>query len=108
MKTLPYRAQTGTGDVFDIEFPLHHQTGSAVRVGQLISTVLSAIDKDIAIAGDVSNGDVLQAVAMALAIRAGMIHGRSETAERLSAEFVITALDAVAKSSRQVPKAGHA
>ena len=25
MKTLPYRVETGTGDIFDIEFPLHER-----------------------------------------------------------------------------------
>ena len=105
---LPYRARTTTGDTFDIEFPLHDETGSAVRVGQLVSAVLHAIDRDIAVSGETSNGDVLQALAMALAVRARMIHTAPETTERLSAELLRTALDAVAASARRTPQVGHA
>ncbi len=49
MKKLPDRARTACGDSFDIDFPLHDETRDAVRVGQLLSTVLEAIDKDIAL-----------------------------------------------------------
>ena len=44
MKKLPYRVRTKTGDRFDIDFPLHPETGDAVRVGQLISLLLEVID----------------------------------------------------------------
>ncbi len=105
---LPYRAQTRTGDAFDIEFPLHGETGSAVRVGQLLSAVLEAIDKDIAVAGEVSNGDVLQAVAMTMAIRAEMIHAAHETSAALAKDLLSKALDAMADSTTYRPRAGHA
>ena len=108
MKKLPYRARTTSGDVFDIEFPLHNETGDAVRVGQLVSKVLDALDKDIALAGETSNGDVLQAMAMVLAIRARMIHAPRTLTESLSIDLVRTALDAVASSVHQDPKIGHA
>ena len=108
MKKLPYRARTKTGDVFDIEFPLHSQTGDAVRVGQLVSAVLEAIDKDIAVAGETSNGDVLQAVAMTMAIRAGMIHTPHETSETLAKHLLSIALDAMAETTIDRPRAGHA
>ena len=108
MAKLPYRAHTATGDRLDIAFPLHRETVSAVRVEQLVSTLLSAIDKDIAIADETSNGDVLQAVAMTLAIRAGMIHAPSETTERLAAQLLAGAFGAVADSERTSPPAGHA
>ena len=105
---LPYRAKTSTGDVFDIVFPLHSETGNAVRVGQLISAVLEAIDKDIAIAGETSNGDVLQAVAMTMAIRAGMIHAPHETSENLAKNLLSIALDAMVDTTIHRPRAGHA
>ena len=105
---LPYRATTRTGDVFDIEFPLHRETGDAVRVGQLVSAVLEAIDKDIAVAGETSNGDVLQAIAMTMAIRAGMIHAPHETSENLAKHLLSIALDAMADSTNHGPRAGHA
>ena len=58
MKTLPYRAETGTGDTYEIAFPLHSETSSAVRVAQLLSAVLKTIDTDLAVSGETSNGDV--------------------------------------------------
>ncbi len=108
MKRLPYQARTASGDVFDIDFPLHTETRSAVRVGQLVTAILDALDKDIAISGETSNGDVLQAVAMAMAIRARMIDAPHETLERLSQQLLQTALDAVDASSHHAPQTGHA
>ena len=54
------------------------------------------------------NGDILQAVAMTMAIRAGIIHAPHETIERLSKQLLQTALDAVAASTRHAPQVGHA
>ena len=108
MKKLPFRARTTSGDLFDIEFPLHAETQSAVRVAQLISAVLEAIDKDIALAGETSNGDVLQAAAMAMAIRARMIDVPHETLQRLSQQLLEDALDAVDAATHLAPQAGHA
>ena len=108
MKTLPYRATTGTGDQFDIDFILHPETDNVVRVSQLISVVLDAVNHDVANMGETSNGDVLQALAMALAIRARMIHAPHETVESLTRGLVRNALNAVADADRQTPRIGHA
>ena len=108
MKKLPYRVETGMGDRFDIEFPLHGETGDPVRVGQLLSAMLDAIDRDIAIAGETSNGDVLQAAAMAMAIRAGMIHAPHATTAELSKRLLVTALEAMENSTQRKREAGHA
>ncbi len=108
MKKLPYRARTATGDSFEIDFPLHPETRDAVRVEQLLSTVLDAIDKDITLAGDTSNGDVLQAVAMAMAIRSRMIHAPEAAVERLSVQLLQTALAAAHEAVHHTPQVGHA
>ena len=108
MKKLPYRARTTTGDTFDIEFPLHNETASPVRVAQLVSAILAAIDKDIAVAGEASNGDVLQAVAMAMAVRARMIHAPPATVEQLAGQLLRMALAAAADAPREGQPAGHA
>jgi hypothetical protein len=108
MKKLPYRARTTTGDRFDIEFPLHAETRDAARVGQLLSTVLEAIDKDITLAGDTSNGDVLQAVAMAMAIRSRMIASPPAAVETLSMQLLRTALTAAEEGVHHTPQVGHA
>ena len=108
MKRLPFRATTATGEVFEIEFPLHRDTADAVRVSQLVTTVLAALDKDIAIAGETGNGDVLQALAMVTAIRAGMIHAPHRTVQRLSHELLATALEGIESAERRSPPSGHA
>ena len=108
MKILPYRARTASGEVFDISFPLHAETGDPVRVSQLISVLLNAIDRDIAIAGPASNGDVLQALAMSMALRAEMIHADSAITGKLSLDLLRCALEATAGAKRQSPPIGHA
>ena len=102
MKQLPYRAQTATGDTIDIEFPLHAETDSPVKVSQLLTAVLETIDKEVAMAGPMANGDVLQALAMAVAIRSRMIHAPSEVTSDLARTVTAYALDATtnAKISR--------
>lgn len=108
MRKLPYRARTSTGDTFDIEFPLHNETVSPVRVAQLVSAILAAVDKDITVAGEASNGDVLQAVAMAMAIRARMIHAPPATVEQLAEQLLRIAMAAAADAPREGEQAGHA
>lgn len=108
MQKLPYRATTRSGDVFDVEFPLHRETSDAVRVGQLLSELLAIIDKEIDFAGEMSNGDVLQAVAMTMAVRSRMIVAPQETTQRLSAELLQNAFTAVAAAEHHAPPAGHA
>ena len=108
MRTLPYRTRTAMGDIYEFEFPLHAETGDAVRVAQLVSAILAAIDRDLAIAGETSNGDVLQAAAMAMAIRARMIQAEQQTVQRLATDLMHTAQAAVARATHRRPQAGHA
>ena len=108
VKKIPFQARTATGDVFDISFPLHAETADSVRVTQIVSLVLETIDKDIAVMGQTANGDVLQAVAMALAVRARMIHGANEQVNTLTKALVADALAAASDAERQSPPVGHA
>ena len=108
MKILPYRATTGTGDVFDIEFPLNPATADAVRIHQMITELLAAIDRSVSMGTTMSNGDVLQAMAMTLAIRTRMIHAPTGITKQLAQQLLATALDAVDLASRETPTLGHA
>jgi len=108
MSSLPYQAKTATGDIFDISFPLHPETGDPVRVAQLITGILAVIDKDMAVLGEASNGDVLQAVAMALAIRSRMIHAPEPVTRDLVAELISKALNAAHQAERRSPQSGNA
>ncbi|WP_300295257.1 hypothetical protein [Ferrovibrio sp.] len=105
---LPYTARTRTGDVFEISFPLHAETGSPMRVSQLLTAILETLDREIALLGDTSNGDMLQALSMATAIRAAMIHAPLPVTQRLATELQATALRAMDTAARQSPPAGHA
>lgn len=106
-KKLPYQARTATGDTFDINFDLHDETEDPVRVHQLLSAVLNNIDKELSVLGTSSNGDVLQALAMAYAIRTRMINGAPQQLKTIALELAATSLDACMRASRQSPPAGH-
>ncbi|NBB83923.1 MAG: hypothetical protein GVY28_11030 [Alphaproteobacteria bacterium] len=107
-KHLPYRATTATGDTFDIDFPLHDQTGSPVRVSQMLNAALAAVDREVSLDPNTSNGDVLQALAMAIAVRAAMIEAPKATTDRLTADLVASALGALDAARRDRPTTGHA
>ena len=105
---LPYTARTKTGDVFEISFTLHRETGSPMRVSQLLTAVLDTLDREIGLLGETSNGDVLQALAMATAIRAAMIHAPLPVSERLATDLLTSALSGMGQAERRSPTAGHA
>jgi hypothetical protein len=108
MKQLPYRVTTATGAVVDIQFPLHAETVSAVTVSQLLDSVLRTLSREIAVLSNVGNGDVLQALAMALAVRTGIIHAPFELLAEQSSDLLATALAAMANAQPRGPAAGHA
>jgi hypothetical protein len=106
--TLPYRATTASGERFDIAFPLHPKTVSAVRTAQMLSRLLAALDTEARVDPATSNGDMLQALTMALAIRAAMIPAARGTTDRLAHDLLATALEALEQAHHHVPPAGHA
>ncbi|MEO1574548.1 MAG: hypothetical protein AAFU65_06260 [Pseudomonadota bacterium] len=106
-KSLPYRATTSSGEVIDLEFALHPQTQSAVRVSQVLTAVLGAIDREVSLTGDTGNGDVLQALAMALAVRARMIPMSADTLDGLARALVNSALDSARSASTHRTPIGH-
>ncbi len=108
MKQLPYQARTATGDTFDISFPLHSDTGDPIKVEQLITLILKAIDDEIAITGPTSNGDILQAIAMTLAIRSGMIYAPLESSVVLTHDLVEMALEAFGRARVHRAQSGRA
>lgn len=108
MAKLPFRAVTATGDVWEIAFPLHAETGAPLRVAQLLSGVLGQIDRDLKLFGEVGNGDVLQALAMALAVRAGTIEAPKRTTDALARDLLAAALGAMDEATRRAPASGRA
>jgi hypothetical protein len=105
MPQLSYTAVTHGGQALEFEFPLHAHTRSAEAVGAMLSTLLEGLSKHVEAAGDVSDGDVLQAVAMLLAIRARMVDAASpQTLTQLCAELTESAL-AASQAARSYPVA---
>jgi hypothetical protein len=89
---MPYRATTASGNQYDFEFALHPETDSAVTVANLLDAVLESLDREIGRMTRVGNGDVLQALAMALAVRTRMLGARSERIDQLSRDLLDAAL----------------
>lgn len=105
-KTLPFTAQTQTGAVLDFSFPLHKDTASPMRVSQLVSTLLGALDRDVRTLGETANGDILQALAMALAVRTAMIPAPALTTTAMAHQLVDEALGAVETVRHSGPDVG--
>jgi hypothetical protein len=96
-KHLPYRAVTASGNQFEFDFPLHVDTGSPVHVSNLLNALLGVLDHEIRQLGPVSNGDVLQALAMALTVRTRILPGDPGAVDALVRELVSSALAAPAR-----------
>ncbi len=105
---LPYEAKTSMGEVMDIDFTLHPQTASPMRVTQMLSVILEGLDRDIGIVGETSNGDVLQALAMALAIRSEMIAAPNDVTNLMSVSLLQQALQDTNRCERRSPQSGNA
>jgi hypothetical protein len=93
-KKLPYRAVTASGNQFEFEFPLHPDTASSVHVYNLLDVLLGTLNRELRHMPGVSNGDVLQALAMLLAVRTRILPGQPAMLAGLSRELLQTALDA--------------
>ncbi len=107
-RSLPVDVTTRSGDRFAFRFPLHSETGDALRVRQTVDALLAVIDRDLAVLGEMSNGDVLQALAMAMAVRARIVHAPPETTARLAEHLLHLALHAADEAEHHPARAGRA
>ena len=107
MVYLPFTGHTDTHDTFDFQFPLSEHTEDSVRVHQILTTVLNSIAHDLKIVGAVSNGDILQALSMALAVRTRMVYAPEQTMRAIIAELTDSALAASYATKRESDPAGH-
>lgn len=105
---LDYRVTTETGTVLDFSFEPHPNTANLDDVERLLSKIVGVIDEDVRANRPVGNGDVLQAVAMALAVRARMISAEPAVTLRLAGELGDRALAAADEAEETRPAAGHA
>ncbi len=107
-QTLPYDVITATGEKIAFEFPLHAETQSAMRVSQLLTAVLGVVDRELRVLGNTANGDVMQALAMALAARTAMLHAPYAVGRELASGLAAAALAAAEHCERNDGGAGHA
>ena len=108
MNYLPYRYLTPTGDTISFEFPLHRETGSATRVHQLLDRILQTLNHEVGLLGDTRNGDLLQALAMAMAVRTEMIPADPDLTHRLARDLTDQALRSLSSARRDTVRVGHA
>ena len=105
---LPVDVTTAMGDKFSFNFKLNEHTADPIKVSNLLSSVLATLDNEIKLLGETSNGDVLQGLAMALAIRSKIIHGADDTTPRLVKSLVNDALKSLDNTKVNVATAGNA
>ncbi len=92
---LDFTAVTSGGQAFDIKFPLHAETRSGETVANLVSALLETISRATEEeASKLSDGDILQALAMTLAVRARIHDPQLQLTRVLAHELTETAMDA--------------
>ncbi|MEQ8663053.1 MAG: hypothetical protein RLW62_19735 [Gammaproteobacteria bacterium] len=107
-RTLPFSTRTATGDGLDVQFPLHPATVSAAHTAELLTRTLETVTNTVTAAERYANGDVLQSLAMALAVRATMIHAPHAVTAELARDLLETALAATHAASANGFDGGHA
>ena len=96
--TLPFTTIPASGEACEIEFPLHPETASAEQVGGMLTAILDSLSREITAGERVGNGDVLQALAMALAVRARMVDAPAAVTGPLLHELLDSAMAAVGRA----------
>jgi hypothetical protein len=94
MQHLLFTAVAANGRAFDIEFPLHPQTRSSDAVSSLVTVLLEALSRALRQQQATSDGDLLQALAMTLAVRARILDMDPDSRRRLVGQLVATAMEA--------------
>ena len=81
--TLAFTATTVNGEVLEFNLPLHPHTHNAAQVGTLIEAVLETVSQTVEGAERFSDGDVLQALTLAMAVRLKVAGMPADTARQL-------------------------
>jgi hypothetical protein len=103
---LNFVAVTTGGRGFDIGFPLHPETQSGESVSELVTALLATISAQAGRSERLSDGDILQALAMTAAIRGRMIDAGPGQIDALMQSLHAVAWEAVqAATSYQAARA---
>lgn len=106
-RPLPFTAITDTAEKYDITFPLHPSTEAPMRVHQLLGDILETVSHEVR-RDNMANGDVLQAMAMALAVRARMIASDPNMTTDLARDLLEAAIGGVLEADVSTPPIGRA
>lgn len=87
-----------TGTAREIKFPLHEHTVNVGHVGAILEALLERISEQVQERPPVSDGDLLQAMCMALAIRMNMVEAPADAVSALVATALEQANEAVKES----------
>ena len=104
---IPYSITTETLTKINFLFELSIDTKSPITVYQLLDLILHKISQETRIT-EISNGDVIQALAMALAVRMKMVSANDKVVEKIVIERVTKALIAAKKADIKLISAGNA
>jgi hypothetical protein len=99
MSRLDYTAVTSSGRTYEIRFPLHAETLSRERVAELLTRTLNEVNTTTEGTEDISDGDILQALSMAMAVRARMINAPPAVALKLMHELIDSAYAATLQAT---------
>ena len=96
-RKLPYSITTATLTKINFFFELSEDTKSPISVHQLFDLILTNINKETKIT-NLSNGDIIQALAMALAVRMKMVAANEKVVEKIVIDCVSKAINASKKA----------
>lgn len=97
---LSFTATTSRGQVVEFQLPLHPHTSSREQVGSMLEGLLDAMTTLIDSHDGVSDGDLLQALALAMAVRMGVAGIGQDIGRTLLTELVEAALAGAATADR--------
>ncbi|MBF95626.1 MAG: hypothetical protein CFH34_00061 [Alphaproteobacteria bacterium MarineAlpha9_Bin4] len=104
---IPYSITTETLTKINFLFELSKDTRSPLTVHQLLDLILLRISQETKIS-EITNGDVLQALSMALAVRMKMVSADTAIVEKIVLESVLKALNAAKKAESITISPGNA
>ena len=103
---LPYSITTSTLTKINFSFELSEDTKSPISVHQLLDLILTNINKETRIT-NLSNGDIIQSLAMALAVRMKMIAADEKVVEKIVIDCISKAINAAKKADVKIQISGN-
>ena len=103
---LPYSITTATLTKMNFLFDLSEETTSPISVHQLLDLILKNINQETKITV-LSNGDIIQSLAMALAVRMKMISADEKIVEKIVIDCISKAINAAKKAEIKTQISGN-